>query len=93
MDYNYDHTIPKWVDTNYPRTFAYDDAQVNILEEELPLQMNNKNKGIEIDIGNPKRKSYDFEYSTKLAQTILEFVLSIKSKNMSSQNVPKLIMK
>lgn len=41
---------------NYPRTFVYDDAKVNILEEALPLQMNNKSKGIEIDTRNPQCK-------------------------------------
>ncbi len=91
--YNYDRTIPKWVNKNYPRTSVYDDAQVNILEEALPFQMNNKSKGIEIHTRDPKHKSYNFEDSTKLGQTILEFVLSIELKDMSPQNVPRLIMK
>jgi hypothetical protein len=36
MEDNYDPNIPKWVDTNYPRTFVYDDAHVNVLEDALP---------------------------------------------------------
>ncbi len=59
----------------------------------LPLQMNNKSKGIEIDTRNPKHKSYNFEDSTRLGQTILEFVLSIELEDMSPQNVSRLIMK
>jgi hypothetical protein len=33
VDDNYNLSIPKWVDENYPRNFVY--AQVNILEEAL----------------------------------------------------------
>jgi hypothetical protein len=55
--------------------------------------MNNKSKGIEIHIRNPKHKSYNFEDSTRLGQTILEFVLSIELEDMSPQNVSRLIMK
>ncbi len=93
MDYIYDPTIPKWVDMNYPIIFVYDDAHVNVLKEALSLQMNNKRKRIEIDTRNPKRKSYNFEDSTRLAQTILEFVLFVELEDMSSQNVLRLIMK
>ncbi len=49
MDDNYNLNIPKWVDTNYPKTLVYDDAQVNVLEKTLPLEMNNRNKGINRD--------------------------------------------
>jgi hypothetical protein len=37
MDDNYNLNIPKWVDMNFPKTFMYDNAQVNVLEEGLPL--------------------------------------------------------
>jgi hypothetical protein len=37
VDNNYDPNIPKWVDVNYPKTFMYDDAQVNVLKEALPI--------------------------------------------------------
>ncbi len=36
MEDKYDPNIPKWVDANYPRTFVYDDAHVNVLEDALP---------------------------------------------------------
>ncbi len=44
---NYDPNIPKGVDANCPRMFVYDDAQVNILEEALPFQMDHKSRIIE----------------------------------------------
>jgi hypothetical protein len=42
--YNYDRTIPKWVNTNYPRTSVYDDAQVNVLEEDYHFKWATKVK-------------------------------------------------
>jgi hypothetical protein len=57
---NYNPSIPKWVDMNYPKTLVYDDAQVNVLEEALPLQMNNRSKGIKRDRKNLECKTYDF---------------------------------
>jgi hypothetical protein len=60
-----------WVDMNYPKTFVYDDAHVNVLEEEaLPFQMNNKSRGIERDKRNPKYRNYNFKDLTILAQTL-----------------------
>jgi hypothetical protein len=44
MDDNYDFSIPKWVDENYPINFVYDDAQVIVLEEALLISMNNKSR-------------------------------------------------
>jgi hypothetical protein len=32
LEDNYNPNIPKGVDANCPRTFVYDDAQVNVLE-------------------------------------------------------------
>ncbi len=43
---NYDPSILEWVDANYPKTFVYDDAHVNVLEEALPIQMSHKSKRI-----------------------------------------------
>jgi len=43
---NYNPNIPKWGYANYPRTFTYDDAQMNVIEEGLPFQMDHKSKGI-----------------------------------------------
>ncbi len=40
MEDKYDPNILDWVDVNCLRTSMYDDAQVNVLEEALPLQMN-----------------------------------------------------
>jgi hypothetical protein len=34
---------------------------VNVIEEALPPQTNNRSKGIEKDKRNPKCKSYDFD--------------------------------
>jgi hypothetical protein len=56
VDCKHDCIIPKWVNTKYPITFEYDDAQVNVMEEALPPQMNNKSKGIEINTRNPNVK-------------------------------------
>jgi hypothetical protein len=39
---NYDINIPKWVDANYPITFMYDNASVDVLKEALLIQMNHK---------------------------------------------------
>jgi hypothetical protein len=61
MDDNYDLSIPKWVDKNYPRNLVYHDAQVNVLEEALLISTNNKSRRIEKDRKNPKRKSYNFK--------------------------------
>jgi hypothetical protein len=61
VDDNYDPNIPEWVDVNYRRTFVYDDAHVNVLEEALPLNMNNRSKQIKKDRKNPKCRSYEFE--------------------------------
>jgi hypothetical protein len=37
---NYDPNILEWANVNCLRIFMYDDAQVNVLEEALPFQMN-----------------------------------------------------
>ncbi len=29
--------ISEWVDANFPRTYVYDDEQVNVMEEALPF--------------------------------------------------------
>jgi hypothetical protein len=70
MEDNDDPNIPKWVDVNYPRTFMYDDAQANALEEALPLQINHKSRGIRIVRRNPKHTNYDCMDSARLAQII-----------------------
>jgi hypothetical protein len=46
VENNYDPSIPKWVDANYPITFMYDNAQANVLKEALPIQMNHKSRRI-----------------------------------------------
>lgn len=78
MEDNYDLDILEWGNVNYPRTFLYDDAQVNVLNEALPFQTNNKSRGIEREKKNPKRRSYDFMDSTKLVQKNQEFVLIVE---------------
>jgi hypothetical protein len=45
MENNYDPKILVWANGDYPRTFMYDDAHVNVLEEALPFQANHNNKG------------------------------------------------
>jgi hypothetical protein len=60
VDDNYNFNIPKWVNTNYPKTLVYDDAQVNVLKKTLPLEMNNRSKGIKRDRKNLECRSYDF---------------------------------
>ncbi len=47
----------------------YDDAQVNVLEEALPPQMNNTSKRIKTNRKNPKRRNFYYEDLTRLAQT------------------------
>ncbi len=69
MEKNYDTNILEQVDANYPRTSMYDDAQVNVLEEALPFQMDHISKGIGKERRNPKHKNYDFMDSTRLVQT------------------------
>jgi hypothetical protein len=44
MENNYDPNILEWANANYPKTFMYDDAHVNVLEEALPFQANHINK-------------------------------------------------
>jgi hypothetical protein len=51
---------------------------VNVLNEALPFQTNNKSRGIEREKKNPKRRSYDFMDSTKLVQKNQEFVLIVE---------------
>ncbi len=46
MEDNYDPNIPEWVDANYPITFMYHNAQVDVLEEAIPIQTNHKSRGI-----------------------------------------------
>jgi hypothetical protein len=70
VDDNYDPSILEWVDENYSKTFVYDDAHVNVLEEALPISMNNRNRGLERNIRNLKCESYNYEASTMLVQTI-----------------------
>ncbi len=70
MENNDDPNIPKWVDANYPRTYMYDDVQVNVLEEALPLQTNHKSKGIRKVRRNPKHMNYDYMDSARLAQIL-----------------------
>jgi hypothetical protein len=38
--------IPEHVSVNYAKTFMYDDAHVNVLEEALTFQMDHISKGI-----------------------------------------------
>jgi len=44
VENDYDPNVPKWGYENYPIMFMYDDAQVNILKEGLPFQMDYKAK-------------------------------------------------
>jgi hypothetical protein len=37
----------EWANANYPKTFMYDDAHVNVPDEALPFQANHMSKGIE----------------------------------------------
>jgi len=39
--------------------YVYDDAQVNVLEEALPFQMDHRSRGIKRKRMNLKRKNYD----------------------------------
>jgi hypothetical protein len=39
VENNYNPNIPKWANMNYLWMYVYDDAQVNVLEEALPFQM------------------------------------------------------
>jgi hypothetical protein len=38
---NYVLNILEWVGANYPRTFMYDDAHMNVLEEVLGITISN----------------------------------------------------
>ncbi len=78
MDNNYDPNIPKWVDANYPRNFMYDDAQVNVLEEALPIQINHRRKGIRKERRNPKLRINDYEDLTMLAQILSQICVLCK---------------
>jgi len=49
VENDYNLNIPEWVNAIYSRIFVYDDAQVNVLEEALPPQMNNTSKRIKTD--------------------------------------------
>jgi hypothetical protein len=82
MEDNNDLNIPKWAKSNYPRTSMYDDAQVNVLEEALPLQTNHKSKGIRKVIRNPKHMNYNYMHIARLAQILFKLVLSIKLEYM-----------
>jgi hypothetical protein len=42
MENNYNPNILEWVEANYPITYVYDDAHVNVPEEALPIQMDHK---------------------------------------------------
>jgi hypothetical protein len=53
VDDNCNPSILEWVDLNYLRTSMYDDAQVNVLKEALPLHKNNRSKRIKKDKRNP----------------------------------------
>jgi hypothetical protein len=53
VENNYNPNIPKGVDANCPRTFVYDDAQVNVLEEALPFQMDHKSRITRREKKNP----------------------------------------
>jgi ribosomal protein S8E len=44
VDDNYNFSIPRWVDENYPRNYVY--AQVNVLEKALIISTNNKSRRI-----------------------------------------------
>jgi hypothetical protein len=73
----YDPNILDWVDVNCLRTSMYDDAQVNVLEEALPLQMNL------CKIIKRKRKSQNVQVMIMWIQPswfklFLKFVLSIE---------------
>jgi len=80
MDDNYNLSIPKWVDENYPRILVYHDAQVNVLEEALLISTNNKSRRIEKDRKNPKHKSYNFKDLAKLAQTLSRIYVFCRSR-------------
>ncbi len=53
MEDNYYPNIPKWGYANYPTTSMYNDAQMNVLKEGLPFQMDHKSKGIRRERMNP----------------------------------------
>jgi hypothetical protein len=53
VENNSNPNIPKGVDANCPRTFVYDDAQVNVLEEALPFQMDHKSRITRREKKNP----------------------------------------
>ncbi len=80
MDNNYDPNIPKWANVNYPKSFMYDYAQVNVLKEALPIQTNHKSQGIGRKIRNPKLKSYDYEDFAMLAQFFSRICVLCKVK-------------
>jgi hypothetical protein len=53
VDDHYDPSISEWVDENYLRTYVYNDAHVNVLEEALPILTNHRSKGLERDRRDP----------------------------------------
>lgn len=75
---------------NYPRTSVYDDAQVNVLEEALPLKMNNKSKRIKRDKINPKCRSYDFEYSSILVESSIKIYVFCRIKGHDVIKCPQI---
>jgi hypothetical protein len=58
--------------------YVYDDAQVNVLEEALPFQMDHKNRGIRRKIMNLKCKNYDLWIHLGWFKHFPKFMFSIK---------------
>lgn len=59
---NYNPNILEWANVNYPRTFVYDNAQVNVLEEALPIQIDCKSRRIERERRDLERTNYDSKH-------------------------------
>jgi hypothetical protein len=81
VEYNYDLNILEWADVNCLKTSLYDDAQVNVLEEVLPFQMNLCKKI------KKERKIQNIKVTIMWIQPswlklFPEFVLSIELKDM-----------
>jgi hypothetical protein len=79
MEDNYDPNIPKWADANYPRTSLYD-AQVNVLEEALPFQLDRINKGIEGHNNDQECRCYDYVDLVRLVQTFSKIFVFYRIK-------------
>lgn len=89
MEDNYNFSIPKWVDANYPITFIYDDAHVNVLDWTLLIQIDHKSRGIERERRNLECKSYNFEDFTRLVPTRCKIYVFYKVRRHVSIECPQ----